>query len=91
MIAGTSATRTIVIAVDSFKGTISATDASAALREGWRSERPDDDIRLLPMVDGGEGTIDASRAAAVPPARWLTEAGRVLARHAPTFLGRRSS
>ena len=67
MIAGTAATRPIVIAVDSFKGTISATDASAAFREGWRSERPDDDVRLLPMADGGEGTIDAF-AAAVPGA-----------------------
>jgi len=59
---------TVVIAPDSFKGSIPAAAAAAALAEGWASERPDDTVRLLPMADGGEGTLDAF-AAAVPEAR----------------------
>jgi glycerate 2-kinase len=55
--------RRIVFAPDSFKGTISAADAAAALAEGWRSVSPSDELVLLPMADGGEGTLDAvSRA-----------------------------
>lgn len=59
---------TVVIAPDSFKGTIAAAAAAQALAEGWRRERPADDVRLLPMADGGEGTVDAF-ATAVPAAR----------------------
>lgn len=59
---------TIVIAPDSFKGTIGAADAAAALGEGWNRVHPHDVVRLLPMADGGEGTIDAF-ATAVPGAR----------------------
>ncbi len=58
----------VVIAPDSFKGTIAAAAAAQALAEGWRSERPADDLRLRPMADGGEGTVDAF-ATAVPGAR----------------------
>ncbi|MBZ6371562.1 MAG: glycerate kinase [Microbacterium hominis] len=54
---------TVVIAVDSFKGTITAADASAALAAGWSSRRPGDTVRLLPMADGGEGTVAAFEAA----------------------------
>ena len=53
----------IVFAPDSFKGSIGAADAAAALAAGWRSVRPSDGIRLLPLADGGEGTLDAIGAA----------------------------
>ena len=53
----------VVIAPDSFKGSIAALDAAAAVAEGWRSVRPDDDLRLLPQADGGEGTLDAVESA----------------------------
>ncbi|GAA1769701.1 glycerate kinase [Agromyces humatus] len=49
----------VVIAPDSFKGSIGAASAASALAEGWRSVRPDDEILLKPMADGGEGTLDA--------------------------------
>lgn len=49
----------VVLAPDSFKGTVPAAAAAATLAEGWRSVRPDDDLVLLPMADGGEGTLDA--------------------------------
>ncbi|ANJ26190.1 glycerate kinase [Agromyces aureus] len=59
--------RRVVFAPDSFKGTVDAADAAAALARGWRAERPDDELVLRPMADGGEGTLDAF-AAAVPGA-----------------------
>jgi glycerate kinase len=57
----------IVFAPDSFKGTVSAADAASALARGWQAVRPDDDVVLRPMADGGEGTMDAF-AAAMPEA-----------------------
>ncbi|MCU1552403.1 MAG: glycerate kinase [Glaciihabitans sp.] len=49
----------IVIAPDSFKGSAAAHVAAAAIGRGWSSVRPGDELHLLPMADGGEGTIDA--------------------------------
>ncbi|MFH8251971.1 glycerate kinase [Microbacterium sp. B2969] len=63
-----SAARRVVFAPDSFKGSIDAAGAAAALADGWRSARPHDDIVLRPVADGGEGTL-AAFAAAVPGAR----------------------
>ncbi|WP_439563724.1 glycerate kinase, partial [Microcella sp.] len=37
--------RRIVIAPDSFKGTLSAQDAARALAIGWHDERPDETVR----------------------------------------------
>ncbi len=54
---------TAVFAPDSFKGTIAAAEAAAALAAGWASVRPDDRVVLRPMADGGEGTVDAFAAA----------------------------
>ena len=53
----------VVIAPDSFKGSISARDAAAAVAAGWRSARPLDTIATLPQADGGEGTLDAVETA----------------------------
>jgi len=62
--------RRVVIAPDSFKGSASAPEISAAIAAGWRSVRPQDELRVLPMADGGEGTVDAF-ASAVDDARVL--------------------
>ena len=59
---------TIVIAPDSFKGTASAAQVAKAVADGWAAARPADTLRLLPMADGGEGTLDAFEAA-VPGAQ----------------------
>ena len=59
----------IVVAPDSFKGSISAAGAAAALAAGWRRARPDDEVIELPLADGGEGTL-AVLAAAAPGSRW---------------------
>jgi glycerate 2-kinase len=53
----------VVIAPDSFKGSITAHDAASAIADGWIRSRPDDDLVLLPQADGGEGTVDAIQAA----------------------------
>ncbi|MCL2514561.1 MAG: glycerate kinase [Microbacteriaceae bacterium] len=58
----------VVIAPDSFKGTLTAREVAEALRAGWLAERPGDEIVLEPMADGGEGSLDAFEAA-VPGAR----------------------
>jgi glycerate kinase len=58
----------VVIAPDSFKGTASAAQVARAIADGWESVRPDDELMILPLADGGEGTIDAF-AAAVPGSR----------------------
>ncbi|MEX3690465.1 glycerate kinase [Paraburkholderia sp. BR14263] len=49
----------IVIAPDSFKGSLSADGVAVAIAEGIRRVRADADIRIRPMADGGEGTLDA--------------------------------
>ncbi|MGZ8630530.1 MAG: glycerate kinase [Actinomycetota bacterium] len=49
----------ILLAPDKFRGTLNARQASEALASGWRRERPDDDLELVPMADGGEGTMEA--------------------------------
>ena len=54
---------TVLIAPDSFKGSLSAAAVAAALATGWRRARPDDRIELAPLADGGEGTLDAIAAA----------------------------
>ncbi|MET0304078.1 MAG: glycerate kinase [Microbacteriaceae bacterium] len=66
---------TVVIAPDSFKGSLDAAAVAEAIGEGWRSIRPDDRLVLLPQADGGEGTLDAILAA-TPEAR-LHSAGTV--------------
>lgn len=53
----------IVIAPDSFKGTLDAASAAAALAAGVRLARPDAVIESVPMADGGEGTLDVLLAA----------------------------
>lgn len=58
----------VVFAPDSFKGTLAAPEAARALAAGWRQIEPGVDAVLLPMADGGEGTVEAF-AAVVPGAR----------------------
>ncbi len=58
----------VVIAPDSFKGSLAARDVASAIATGWRSVRSADRIALIPQADGGEGTLDAIEAA-VPGSR----------------------
>lgn len=49
----------IVIAPDSFKGSLGAADVCRAIASGLRRVVADAEIINLPMADGGEGTVDA--------------------------------
>lgn len=53
----------IVIAPDSYKGSLSATEASKAIERGVRKALPDAETVLVPAADGGEGTMDSLVAA----------------------------
>lgn len=48
-----------VIAMDSFKGCLTSMEAGRAAEEGIRRADPDADVQVMPLADGGEGTIDA--------------------------------
>lgn len=49
----------IVIAMDSFKGSLSSTDAGNAATMGILRALPEAEIKVFPVADGGEGTVDA--------------------------------
>jgi glycerate kinase len=53
----------IVLAPDSFKGSLDAPAVCAAIATGLRRVWPEASIRSRPMADGGEGTLDAVLAA----------------------------
>ena len=48
-----------VVAIDSFKGSLSSLQAGNAVREGILRADPDADVQVLPLADGGEGTVEA--------------------------------
>lgn len=58
-----SAPPTVVVAPDSFKGSIDAIAATRQLALGIRGTSPEIDVREVPMADGGEGTVDVLLAA----------------------------
>ncbi len=49
----------IAIAPDSFKGALSAEGVAKAIADGLAESFPKAEFRLIPMADGGEGTVDA--------------------------------
>ena len=54
--------RRVLLAIDSFKGSVSSARAEAAVAEGMRRVWPDAEVRALPLADGGEGTLDTVAA-----------------------------
>src|SRR4051794_14711133 len=57
----------VVIAPDSFKGSLAADRVADALAAGLRRVRPDVDTVLRPIADGGEGTVAAALRAGYRP------------------------
>jgi len=49
----------IIVAPDSFKGSVSALAAAQAMKQGILSVFPDAEVIKVPIADGGEGTVDA--------------------------------
>ncbi|HKG56188.1 MAG TPA: glycerate kinase [Candidatus Limnocylindrales bacterium] len=54
---------TVVVAPDSFKGSMTSVQVASALRDGWLRARAADTVLLAPLADGGEGTLAAIEAA----------------------------
>ena len=50
---------TVLIAPDSFKGSLTSVEVARALAAGWSRARPDDIVEHAPLGDGGEGSIHA--------------------------------
>ncbi|MGI5200993.1 glycerate kinase [Spirillospora sp. CA-108201] len=48
----------VVVAPDSFKGSLSAAQVCAAVAAGVRRAAPGAEVAAVPMADGGEGTLD---------------------------------
>lgn len=49
----------VVIAIDSFKGSMSSMESGIAAKEGVLSVFPEAEVVVKPLADGGEGTVDA--------------------------------
>lgn len=49
----------IVVAMDSFKGSLTSLGAGNAVRDGILEKYPDIDVQIFPVADGGEGTVEA--------------------------------
>ena len=49
----------VVIAIDSFKGSMTSLEAGESASAGIRRIYPDADITIRPLADGGEGTVEA--------------------------------
>lgn len=49
----------VVIAIDSFKGSLSSMEAGLAAREGILKACGDAEVVVKPLADGGEGTVEA--------------------------------
>jgi len=54
----------IVVAPNAFKGSLSAAAAAEAMRAGIESVMPSAEVVLVPIADGGDGTVEALVAAA---------------------------
>lgn len=53
----------VLFAPDSFKGSLTSVEVARALAAGWVRARPEAELLLCPLADGGEGTLEAVAAA----------------------------
>src|SRR2546427_12873335 len=49
----------VIVAPNSFKGSLSASEAADAIARGVREALPDAEVVEIPVADGGEGTVEA--------------------------------
>ena len=49
----------LLVAFDSFKGSLTSLEAAEAFAEGWQSVDPRAEMRKVAIADGGEGTLGA--------------------------------
>ncbi|MGW5648822.1 glycerate kinase [Saccharopolyspora sp. NPDC003752] len=57
----------VLIAPDKFKGSLTAPQVAEAVAAGLRRVRPDAQVRLAPVADGGDGTVQAALASGYAP------------------------
>ena len=62
----------VLVCPDKFRGTLSAREAGDAIARGWLRARPEDEVEVVPLADGGEGTLDALVPAHDPDATRAT-------------------
>ena len=48
-----------VVAMDSFKGSLTSLEAGNAVKRGIERACPEAEVTVIPLADGGEGTLDA--------------------------------
>jgi glycerate kinase len=65
----------VLVAPDSFKGSLTSVQVADAIAAGWARGRPDDQLDRCPMSDGGAGLL-AALAAADPDWQQLPAASR---------------
>ncbi len=53
----------VLVVPDKFKGSLTAAEVARSVRDGLLAARADLDVVLLPVADGGEGTLAAALAA----------------------------
>ena len=49
----------VVVAIDSLKGSLTSLEAGNAIQKGVHFVMPDAEVRVRPLADGGEGTVEA--------------------------------
>ena len=49
----------VVVAIDSFKGSMSSLEAGEAISKGIKKAHKEAEVEIRPLADGGEGTVEA--------------------------------
>jgi glycerate 2-kinase len=65
----------IIVAPNSFKGSLSATQAAKAIARGVREVFPDAEVVEIPIADGGDGTVEALVSANQGRYEWVDVEG----------------
>jgi glycerate 2-kinase len=65
----------IIVAPNTFKGSLSATQAAIAITHGVRQVFPDAEVVEIPVADGGEGTVEALVSAHKGSYEWINVEG----------------
>jgi glycerate 2-kinase len=65
----------IIVAPNTFKGSLSATQAAIAIAHGVREVFPDAEVVEIPVADGGEGTVEALVSAHKGSYEWINVEG----------------
>ena len=62
-------TMRVLVAPDKFKGSLSAAEVASAVAAGVATTCPDAELIMIPVADGGEGTVAAALTAGFSPHR----------------------